>query len=85
MFIDENRKAAIKRIEICHPNCIAVRMIVDQMRKAAEKGPYLSFFCTNSFVHCSGRGTSGKTFKTEESLLVDSHICWPLNLRIFAP
>lgn len=47
ILIDEARKAGIKRIEVCHPNHIVVRMTIEQMKIAADKGAFLSFFCTN--------------------------------------
>ncbi len=45
ILIDEARKSGIKRIEICHPN-VMVKMTVDQMKIAADKGAYIGFYGT---------------------------------------
>lgn len=45
ILIDEARKAGIKRIEVCHPNQITAKMTFDQMKIAADKGAYISFYC----------------------------------------
>jgi len=47
ILIDEARKAGIKRIEVVHPNQVTAKMTVDQMKIAADKGAYISFFCTS--------------------------------------
>ena len=35
----------VKRIEVCHPNHILTKMTLEQMKTAAEKGAYISFYC----------------------------------------
>jgi hypothetical protein len=47
ILIDEAREAGIKRIEVCHPNQALSKMTVDQMKIAADKGAYISFYCTS--------------------------------------
>lgn len=45
ILIDEARKVGIKRIEVCHPNQVTAKMTFDQMKIAADKGAYISFYC----------------------------------------
>jgi hypothetical protein len=47
VLIDEARKMGIKRIEVAHPNQVTNKMTVDQMKIAADKGAYISFYCTS--------------------------------------
>jgi len=47
ILIDEARKAGVKRIELIHPTQVTAKMTVEQMKIAADKGAYISFYCVN--------------------------------------
>lgn len=47
IIIDEAKKLGVKRIQICHPNQHTAKMTVEQMKIAAEKGAFISFFCAD--------------------------------------
>lgn len=46
-IVDEAHRMGIERVEIIHPTQMVSKMTVEQMKIAADKGAYISFYCVD--------------------------------------